>query len=65
MGLLDGAVAGLVIAAFDLGVVGRRYPAIKALPAIPQCGDHMAFGALVAASLSHAGAAKSAQRSRR
>ena len=62
---LDGAAVGLAIAAFNLGVVGRRYPAIKALPAFPQCCDHMAFGALVAASLSHATAAKPGQRSRR
>lgn len=42
-----GAVAGLVIAAVDLGVVGRRYPRIRALPALPQVADHIAYGATV------------------
>lgn len=32
----DGAAAGLAIAVLDLGIIGRRYPAIRALPAIPQ-----------------------------
>lgn len=44
-----GAVAGLAIAALDLGIVGRRYPAIRALPALPQIADHLAFGLLVGA----------------
>jgi hypothetical protein len=43
-----GAVAGVVIAALDLGVVARRWaPAVAALPVGPQVADHMAFGALV------------------
>lgn len=42
-----GALAGLAIAALDLEVVGRRYPAIRALPRWPQWADHIAFGALV------------------
>lgn len=42
-----GAVAGLVIAALDLGTVGRRRPAIRALPLAPQVADHVAFGAAV------------------
>lgn len=50
VGPLEGAVAGLVIAALDLGGIGRRYPAIRALPSIPQWADHVAFG-VVAASL--------------
>ena len=44
-----GAGAGLAIAALDLGVVGRRYPAIRALPTPPQVADHLAFGSLVGA----------------
>ena len=44
-----GAAAGLAIAALDLGAVGRRYPAIRALPAQPQIADHLAFGLLVGA----------------
>ena len=42
-----GAVAGLGIAALDLGIIGRRYPAIAALPVGGQIADHVAFGALV------------------
>ena len=43
-----GAAAGLGIAALDLGVVGRRYPRIRALPVLPQLADHAAFGAVAA-----------------
>ena len=42
-----GAVAGLGIAALDLGVIGRRFPRIRALPLLPQVADHLAFGATV------------------
>ena len=38
---------GLAIAALDLGVVGRRYPRIRALALAPQVLDHVAFGATV------------------
>jgi hypothetical protein len=48
---LWGAVAGLGIAGLDLGLIGRRFPAIRALPAIPQVADHVAFGAIVGALL--------------
>ncbi|HVX21628.1 MAG TPA: hypothetical protein VHB02_09790 [Acidimicrobiales bacterium] len=41
-----GAVAGVAIAAVDLGVVGRRLPAVRALPAMPQWMDHVAYGAV-------------------
>jgi len=42
------SVAGsLAIAALDLGVVGRRYPRIRALPLAPQVLDHVAYGATV------------------
>ena len=41
-----GAVAGLVIAGLDLGVAGRRFPLIRALPLVPQLADHVAFGAI-------------------
>ena len=41
---IGGAVAGLGIAALDLGVIGRRYPAIAALPQLPQWADHIVFG---------------------
>ena len=47
--VLWGALGGLAIAALDLGVVGRRVPAIRALPLGPQLADHALFGATVAA----------------
>ena len=43
--------AGLAIAALDLGVVGRRFPAIRALPPAPQIADHLAYAWTVAAVL--------------
>jgi hypothetical protein len=43
-----GVTAGLAIAALDLGVVGRRFPGIRALPVLPQLADHALFGATVA-----------------
>lgn len=42
-----GAVAGLGIAALDLGLIGRWFPRIRALPLLPQVADHLAFGATV------------------
>ena len=44
---LGGAVAGLVIAAVDLGLVGRRLPRVRALPLLPQLADHVAYGVTV------------------
>jgi hypothetical protein len=52
LGPLGGGAAGLLIAAFDLEVAGRRLPAIRSLPRVPQWLDHVAFGALVGALLS-------------
>jgi hypothetical protein len=46
-----GVVAGVAIAALDLGVVGRRHARISALPVLPQLADHVAFGAVVGAAL--------------
>ncbi|MBC6448945.1 hypothetical protein GPZ80_17385 [Actinokineospora sp. HBU206404] len=46
-----GAVAGLAIAALDLGLVGRRFPRIRELPVLPQVADHVAFGLVVGAVL--------------
>ena len=43
-----GALAGLAIGAFDLGLLGRRMPRIRALPLLPQLADHAAFGAIAA-----------------
>lgn len=45
-------LAGLAIAALDLGVVGRRCARIRALPQVPQWLDHVAYGATVGAVLS-------------
>jgi hypothetical protein len=42
-----GAVVGLAIAALDLGVIAKRYPAVAALPQGRQWADHVAFGAVV------------------
>jgi hypothetical protein len=46
-----GGLAGLAVAALDLGLVGRRYPRIRALPLLPQVLDHVAFGVLAGAVL--------------
>jgi hypothetical protein len=45
-GVRTGVAAGLAIAALDLGVVGRRFPRLRALPVGPQLADHAAFGAI-------------------
>lgn len=42
-----GAAAGAVIAALDLGLGGRFFPRIRALPLAPQVADHVAYGATV------------------
>jgi hypothetical protein len=46
-----GAAAGLCIAALDLGLIGRRFARIHALPLGPQIADHVAYGAVVGAVL--------------
>jgi hypothetical protein len=46
-GAVTGAVAGAAVAALDLGVVARHYPAIRALPQGRQWADHLVFGAVV------------------
>ena len=45
---LWGAGAGLAIGVLNVGVIGRRFPAIAALPLVPQLADHVAFGAIFA-----------------
>ena len=47
--LAAGALAGLAIAALDLGLVGRRFERIRSLPVAPQLADHVAFGVVVGA----------------
>jgi len=46
-GPTHGIVAGLAISALDLGVVGRRIPAIRALPQPRRWADHVAYGIAV------------------
>jgi hypothetical protein len=63
--VLAGVGAGLAIAALDLGVAGRRFPRIRALPLGPQVADHVAFGAVVGVALSRAaGRSRRARRAR-
>lgn len=47
--ILAGAGYGVGIALFDLGVVGRAIPRIRALPFGPQLADHVVFGGVVGA----------------
>jgi hypothetical protein len=49
--VLEGLAAGTAIAALDLGVIGRRIPAIRALPQPRQWADHAAYGVIVATTL--------------
>lgn len=44
---LWGVAGGGVIALLDLGLVGRRFPRIGALPVAPQVADHLVWGAVV------------------
>ncbi|RIQ20249.1 hypothetical protein DY240_18675 [Jiangella rhizosphaerae] len=57
LGVAGGLLAGAAIAVLDLELVGRRYPAIRALPRGPQWLDHLAFGAVVGAFSRDSGAA--------
>lgn len=50
-GAARGAAAGLAICALDLGVIGRRFPRVRALPLTPQVADHLAYGAVVGIAL--------------
>jgi hypothetical protein len=42
-----GLLGGLAIAALDLGVIGRRLPAIRSLPQARQWADHAVYGLVV------------------
>jgi hypothetical protein len=50
--------AGLAIAALDLGVVGRRFPRIRALALVPQILDHVAYAVTVGAVLERRGSTR-------
>jgi hypothetical protein len=52
-GAIFGALAGLAIAGLDLGVIGRRIPAIRALPQKRQWADHVAYGMSVGWALAN------------
>ena len=43
-----GAAAGLLIGLINIGVIGRRFAAIRALGFIPQLADNVAFGIVFA-----------------
>jgi hypothetical protein len=45
---LWGGAAGAAMGCFGAGVVGRRFPAIRALPLGPQLADNIAFGVVFA-----------------
>jgi len=45
----SGVAAGVVVAALDLGVLARHWPAVRELPQLPQWADHVVFGAIVGA----------------
>jgi hypothetical protein len=47
----EGTAAGLLIAALDLGIIGRRFPRVRALRVAPQLADHVAFGIIAAIAL--------------
>jgi hypothetical protein len=44
-------LAGFAIALLDLGVIGRRFDRIRALPPLPQLADHLAYALTVGAVL--------------
>ncbi len=46
-----GAAAGLVIGVVNVGVIGRSFPAIRALPLVPQLADNVMFGTVFAVTL--------------
>ena len=63
---LTGALAGLAIAALDLGVIGRRLPRIRGLPQPRQWADHVAYGLTVGLVLAYRrGGCTSTTRSRK
>ena len=46
-----GAAAGLAIGVVHVGVIGRSFPGIRALPLVPQLADNMMFGTVFAVAL--------------
>src|SRR5205823_14036242 len=54
-GVVGGALAGLAIAALDLGVLARWFPRVRALPLGPQVADHVVYGAVAGWALRSGG----------
>ena len=50
--VLHGAAAGAGLCLVDYGLIGRRRPLVRALPAVPQLADQVVFGAVAGAVLS-------------
>lgn len=50
-----GALWGAAIAGLDLGLIGRRLPAIRSLEVGPLFADHVAYGAIVGWVLARSG----------
>lgn len=46
-----GVAAGIALAGFEYGLVGRRRPLIRDLPLLPQIADQVVFGAVAGAVL--------------
>ena len=46
-----GAAAGFVIGLVNVGLIGRSFPAIRALPLVPQLADNTMFGTVFAVTL--------------
>ncbi len=53
-----GTLAGGAIAALDLGLIGRRFPRVRALPMWPQVADHLVYGGVVGTVLRRRRAAR-------
>jgi hypothetical protein len=43
------AGAGLLMGVLNVGLIGRRFPSIRALPLLPQLADNVAFAVVLAA----------------
>lgn len=43
-----GVGAGLLLGLVNVGLIGRRFPAVAALPLLPQLADNAAFGMIFA-----------------
>ena len=46
-----GASGGLAMGVVNVGIIGRRFPDIRALPLLPQLADNVAFGVVFAVAV--------------